>query len=333
MYATIPAEEASKIYTSTLAKFSGDVKSQSFMEVPAWNRLTKNRDSSSGGKRVEKRIRGGLNTNGKTMQSDADTVTFTDQANLKTAYVDYMAMLAIPVMRSRVMASINSGPEGLVSVAQADMAQATDTMTNMLSSQLFGDGTGKTILGLNAISPTTVGTNTYAGIPESTATYWQPYAETGAGSFATNGHNGSGDDKLLTGFLNCSDNGAKQPTDIVSGVDVFSYYLAKEGQLIRNTSNAEFLKIGQDTISQNAGVGVPYRGAVWTFDNGAPAGTTWLLHSGDITLYEDPNFNFNWTNIGNLGLQILLEGSVLLYRCQMICDRRNWQGKITGWSR
>jgi hypothetical protein len=333
MYATIPAEEASKIYTAVLAKYSSDVKSQSFTEVPAWNRLTKNRESSSGGKRIEKRIRGGLNTNGKTMQSDADTVTFTDQANLKTAFVDYMAMLAVPVMRSRVMASINSGPEALVSVAQADMAQATDTMTSMLSSQLFGDGSGKTILGLDAISPTTVGTNTYAGIPESTAPYWQPYSETGAGSFAVNGHNGSGDDKLLTAYLNCSDNGAKQPTDIISGVDVFTYYLAKEGQLIRNTSNAEFLKIGQDAVSQMAGEGVPYRNARWTYDNGAPSGITRLLHSGDFTVYEDPNFNFTWTNIGNLGLQILLEGSVLLYRVQMLVDRRNWQGNVSGWSR
>lgn len=333
MYATIPAEEASKIYASTLAKYSGDVKSQSFTEVPAWNRLTKNSDSSSGGKRIEKRIRGGLNTNGKTMQSDADTVTFSDQANLKVAYIDYMAMLAIPVMRSKVMSSINSGPEMLVSAAQADMAQATDTMSAMLASQLVGDGTGKTIIGLDAIAPTTVGTNTYAGIPESTATYWRPYTETGAGSFASFGHNGSGDDKLLTGYLNCSDNGAKTPTDIVSGVDVFSYYVAKEGSLIRNTSNAEFGKIGQTAVSQNAGEGMPYRNAMWTWDNGVPSGTTWLLHSGDITLFEDPNFNFRWESIGNLGLQILLEGSVLLYRVQMICDRRNWQGKITGWTR
>lgn len=333
MYATIPAEEASKIYSSTLAAFSSEVKSQSFTEVPAWNRLTGNRAKSSGGKRIEKRIRGGVNTNGKTMQSDADTVTFSDQSNLKTAYVDYMAMLAVPVMRSKVLTSINSGPEQLINVATEDMKQATETMTLMLSSQLFGDGSNKSLLGLDAFLPSSVGSNTYAGISESTASYWRPYSETSAGSFATNGHHGSSDDKLLTGFLNCSDNGAKAPTDILSNVDVFTYYVSREGQRVRTTKDEDFGRIGQGAVSSNAGAGMPYYSATWTFDTGAPLGTTFLVHAGDLTLYEDPNFDFLWMNIGNLGLQILLEGQVLLYRAQLLADRRNWNGRISGWTR
>ena len=332
-YPSIPAQAADQIYASTMQEYSPKVKSQTFDKMPAAAALWKNKGTGTlGNGRHEWRVEAGLNDNAKVLTSDADTVTFSQQSNLTLAWYDYMAFLAVPVQKSMLRDSQNSGEAQLISLVKTDMRIASKTMKRMISSQTFGDGSGKTIVGLQALLPSTgVGTNTLFNIAEANASFWKNYFLTNAGSFTTQGYRGSADDKLTRGYLTCSDSGSETPNLVISDRTVFEYQMRTQGQLVRITKDGDFGKIGTSSISGNAGDGMPFYDAKWVWDNECPAGTVYFVHTDDFELVEDPNFNFKWIPV-NLGLQFLLSGMVLTYRVQSKIDRRNWNGVQTGWT-
>lgn len=333
-YPSIPAQNADQIYTSTLHEFSRDVKSQMYTKRPAADRLWQNKGKGTGGNgRHEWKVRAGRNTNAKTLKSDADSVEFSQQAGLTTAYWDYMAFLAVPVLQSLLRDSMNSGPAGIVNLAQEDMKQAEETMGYMFSSQTFGDGSDKTLIGLRALLPTTgVGSNTLFGIAEANAAFWMNYFLTSAGSFASYGLHGSSDDKLTRGYLTCSDNGAQTPGLIISDRTVVEYYIRAVGQKVRITKDADFGQVGRSAVGNDAGRGLPFYDAEWVWDNECPAGRLYMIHPEDFELVEDPNFNGRWIGPISLGKQFLLKGRVYTYRIQSKAFRRNRNGVQDGWT-
>lgn len=333
-YPTISAQNADNIYSSTLQEFSPEVKAQTFRNMPAVDRLWRNKEPGTGGNgRHEWRVRAGRNTNAKVLKSDGDTVNFSQQSNLTVAAFDYMALLAVPVQKSLLRDSINSGKAAIVNLAKEDMTQASETMRYMVSTQTFGDGTGQTIIGLNATLPAAVpGSNTLYGIAEANALFWRHYVATSAGSWAANGLHGSSDDKITRGYLICSDNGAMTPDLIISDRSTFEYYLRSEGRTKQTTKDADFAQIGRSAVSGQAGAGLPFYDAQWVWDGECPSGRSYLLHTEDFALVEDPNMNFRWIGPIQLGTQILLSGRVLLYRAQSKLGRRNWNGVIDGWT-
>lgn len=332
-YPTIPAQAADAIYASTLQEYSSKVKSQTFDKMPVAAAMWQNKETGTlGNGRHEWRVEAGLNDNAKTMTSDADTVTFSQQSNLTVAWYDYMAFLAVPVQKSMIRDSMNSGEAQLISLVKTDMRIASKTMKRMISSQTQGDGSGKTIVGLQALLPSTgVGSNTLFNIAEANAPFWKNYFLTTAGSFATNGWHGSSDDKPTRGYLTCSDSGAEAPDYIFSDRTVFEYAIRAEGLRVRVTKDGDFGRIGMGALSGEAGKGLPFYDATWIWDNEVPAGYAYFVHSEDFALVEDPNFNFRWIPV-NLGLQFLLSGMVLTYRVQSKVDRRNRNGVQTGWT-
>jgi hypothetical protein len=334
-YPSISAQSADNIYSSTLQEFSSKVKSQTFSKMPAVAALWRNKETGTGGNgRHEWRVRAGRNTNAKMVRSDADVVDFSQQSNLTTAAFDYMAFFAVPVQQSMLRDSINSGPAALINLVKEDTRQAEETLRYMISTQTFGDGTSDTLIGLSALLPSSgVGSNTLFGIAEANAPFWKNYYVTSAGSFATQGFHGSSDDKLTRGYLVCSDNGAMTPNLVISDRSTFEYYVRTEAQRIRITKDGDLGRIGSGVAGGNeAGKGLPFYDAEWIWDSECPSGTTYLIHTDDFALVEDPNFNFKWVGPFPLGKQFLLKGRVLAYRAQSKVDRRNWNGVITGWT-
>lgn len=331
-YPTIPAQAADAIYASTMQEYSSKVKSQTFDKMPVAAAMWKNKETGTlGNGRHEWRVESGLNDNAKVMTSDADTVVFSQQSNLTVASYDYMAFLAVPVQKSMIRDSMNSGEAQLISLVKTDMRIGSKTMKRMISSQTQGDGSGKTIVGLQALLPSTgVGTNTLFSIAEANAPFWKNYYLTATGSFVTNGWHGSSDDKITRGYLMCSDSGSEAPDYVFSDRTVFEYAIRAEGQRVRVTKDGDYGRIGMGALSNEAGKGLPFYDATWVWDNEVPAGYAYFLHTEDVALVEDPNFNFRWIPV-NLGLQFLLSGMVLCYRVQSKIDRRNRNGVQTGW--
>lgn len=332
-YPTISQQSADNIYSAVLQETSSEVKSQVFAKIPAVDALWRNKGESRTGIRHEWRVRAGRNTNAKMITSDADTVDFSQQQNVITAFYTYMAFFAVPVQQSLLRDSITSGPFGLIDLAEQDTKQATETLRYMLSTQTFGDGSNNTLIGLQGILPSTgVGTNTVYGVAEASALFWRNYYATSMGGFAANGLHGSSDDKLTRGYLICSDNGAQMPNLVISDRSVFEYYIRSLGLTKHVTKDADFAQIGRSAITGKAGQGLPFYEAEWVWDGECPSGTNYFIHTDDFTLNEDPSFNFKWIGPIPLGKQFLLKGRVLTYRCQSKCDRRNWNGVLTGWT-
>ena len=105
----------------------------------------------------------------------AQDVISTARFNLKQA--------AVPVIISGLEQLQNAGPEQMIDLLEGRINVAEDTMMNMLSSGVYGDGTqagGKAVIGLNAAIPAAassgrVATGTYGGIDRATWSFWRPY--------------------------------------------------------------------------------------------------------------------------------------------------------------
>lgn len=331
-YPTISQQNADNIYSATLQEYSSEVRSQVFAKIPAVDSLWVNKGESRTGIRHEWRVRAGRNSNAKMITSDADQVDFSQQQNMVTAFYTYMAFFAVPVVQSLLRDSIQTGPSAIIDLTTQDMKQATETLRYMLSTQTFGDGSNNTLIGLTAILPTTVGSNTVYGIAEATALFWRNHTTTSTGSFAANGLHGSSDDKLTRSYLACSDNGAQTPNLLISDRSVFEYYIRALGQVKRITKDADFYQIGRSAVTGTAGQGMPFYDATWTWDIECATGRVYLVHTDDFVLNEDPDFNFRWIGPIPLGKQFLLKGRVLTYRCQSKVWRRNWNGVSDGWT-
>lgn len=332
-FPTIPAQTANNVYASTLQEFTSDVRSQTFDKMPGFAALFQNKGTGTlGNGRHEIRVETGLNDNAGTLRSDADRARFSQQSNHLVGWYDYMAFNYVPVQKSMIRDSQNSGAAQIFSLVKADMRIASKTMRRLLSSQgIAGDGSNGTIVGLPALLPTTgVGTNTLFNISEVGNSWWKNIVASG-GSFATLGHHGSTDDRILTQYLNSSDSGAETPNLILSARDVFQFFVRKEGQLVQITKDGDFGKIGMGAITGNAGAGMPYYGSRWIWDPEILSGYLYMTHTEDIRLIEDPNFNFRWIPV-SLGDQFLLSGMVLCHRSQSEMTRRNWNSVSSGWT-
>lgn len=322
-YPQYPAQDLDTAYVGTLNDFSSDVEDQTFTNRPALKRLTANKRMTHGGRQyIEERVSAGRNTNYKQIKSDSDTVDFSQQATSTVAYFP-MAMAAVPVQRSLLRESINSGVDKVVDLLALEIKQAGETLGDQLSAQLFGDGTDATMLGLDAVAPSSVGSNTFAGIAEASMTWWQSQVTGTCGSFATDGYMGSSDDKLTRAFLAASDNGERTPSLVLSDSLVWQYYHRSLGLKVRYESNQTFGGIGKTTLS--------LFDADWLWDTGCPAGTAFLLHPEYFKFQIDPNFNYRWLDV-NLGKQFLLKGQVLTLRYQLTVNRRNVQHRTSGWT-
>ena len=331
----VAARNADNVYASTDREFSADLKNQTFKNMPAFRALFKNKGTGNlGNGRHEIRMETGLNDNAGTLRSDSDRARFSNQNNHVVGYYDYMAFNYVPVQRSKIRESQNSGANQIFSLLKADHRIATNTMRRMINTQaIAGDGSGGTIIGLPALLPSVgVGSNTLFGISETGNTWWKNVVSLNPGSWASYGPYGSvADDRLLTFYLNMSDSGAEFPDLILSGRADFQRYISTQMLRVQIHQNSEFGKIGMTALTGTAGEGIPYYGSRWVYDNDIPGGTIYAVNTDDVRLIEDPAFNFEWIPV-NLGDQFLLSGSVLTYRAQSEMNRRNRSGVQTPWT-
>jgi len=84
--------------------------------------------------------------------------------------------VAVPVVISGLEQLQNAGKEQMIDLLEARMEVAEATMSNIISTSLYSDGTGsngKEITGLDAAIPLNPTTGTYGGIDRSAYTFWQ----------------------------------------------------------------------------------------------------------------------------------------------------------------
>ena len=88
---------------------------------------------------------------------------------------------AVPVVISGLEMLQNSGKEQIIDLLEARLNVAESTLSNLISTGLYSDGTGsggKTITGLDLAVPVDPSTGTYGGIDRAVFAFWQSQVDT-----------------------------------------------------------------------------------------------------------------------------------------------------------
>jgi hypothetical protein len=154
---------------------------------------------------------------------------------------------AVPVVVSGKEEMQNSGKEGLIDLVESRITVAEETMSNLIETGLYGDGTGfggKALTGLGSIVEnlaTASQTSTVGGISRTLWPFWRSYyASTSTASGV-----------LLQAAMNTAyagiTRGADAPDVVIAGAEMWAEYLASL-QAIQRFASADSAKLGFATI-------------------------------------------------------------------------------------
>lgn len=137
---------------------------------------------------------------------------------------------AVPVVISGLEQLQNSGKEALIDLMEGRIQVAESTMSNQLSTSIYGDGTasgGKSVTGLGAAVPTNPAAGTYGGIDRATWAFWRSQAfDAKVNGGATGGFTASN----IQGFMNALwaklVRGSDRPDLIVMDNGMWSTFMA-----------------------------------------------------------------------------------------------------------
>lgn len=196
---------------------------------------------------------------------------------------------AVPVVISGLEQLQNSGKEQMIDLMEARLQVAESTLSNLLTSGIYSDGTGaggKEIDGLNAAIPIDPTAAPYGGIDGATFTFWQNAVSdnTAAAVTAT----------TIQGLMNSLwaqlVRGADRPDLIMCDNTFWTTYLAslQANQRFSNTNSADAgfmsVKYMDSDVVLDGGI---YNGT----GTGAPAGTAFFLNTNYIHYRPHANRN------------------------------------------
>lgn len=311
-----------------MAKRAPGLAKQTIDSNPLTEAMVQKDITSMMGKRIEVPLEIGRNPNVTYLQSfDAQMEIVPTEVAAMAIYKP--ALLACPIKFNDYEKKLATSPEAFDSVITLRENQARRSMAEMLNQFLYGSGAGGVTLGLGAYIPTSVGSNTVGTISETTAPFWRSQVRTGAGSWAANGHNGTANDYMLNMWITTSENatGTGQNRLLVADTSVFEYYSANESQKIRIISNDP----GLGGVYQNA---LTYRGTPIVFDKMCDPGTVFFIDKNSFQWYVAPGMNMDVSPMMRAGsTQPFVSFVVLTLFHQLVNNRRQLNGKITGWTR
>ncbi|KKL54207.1 hypothetical protein LCGC14_2267740, partial [marine sediment metagenome] len=234
-------EAIDNLYTSTWQHMRGGAIDNIFDATPFWfwmkdkGRLR----TQSGGRHILEPLEYAKN-DGVKFLGKGGTVSLNDREFLTEALYDWRYLVA-PLVRFGVDDQVNRGKTKILSLIEAKLSNAENSLVDTLETTLFADvGTaGGAFDGLQHLVQEDPTSSTVVGsINQSTNSWWQNRFKTLIGvSFAT-----SGVDEMRTLLNKCTNNRLKdRPDIIVSGQLPFEYYedAAFAKLEIKNTKLAE----------------------------------------------------------------------------------------------
>lgn len=157
----------------------------------------------------------GSNSTAGWLNSGYDELDFTPQAGV--SYADFpIKAYSVQVVMSELEKAQNRGGSKMIDLWEFKITQAKKTAMAQFNADIYKDGTQDTaaITGLAAIIATT---GTYGGIARSGNTFWQAgYADSTSETISEN--------RMLTAFNTCSQNGLEFPDLIVTTRAIWQTY-------------------------------------------------------------------------------------------------------------
>jgi len=218
----------------------------------------------------------------------------------------------------------NKGPSRLADIQKEKINQASMSLTDLIATGLYSDGTGsssKQLTGLEAMIETTPGTVSYASVPTGN-TAWRNQVQSSVGAAASNLL-----PKLRTAWNSCTQGkgGVNSSPDML--VTTQTVYEALEALLfpaVRYESNP---KGGAD-----AGIStLKFKGAEVVWDAYCTSGMLYLLNSNHLCLFVHGDANFAMAD-GGFQKPINQDALVtqVLFQGNLATDNRRKQGKLQG---
>lgn len=277
------ANQFDELASTTLRKFASTVLTQ---QVWTADPLTatlfeKGRVAIDGGERIGIPLLTAANDTVSSFRT-YDLLDNTPQTGIATAEYDYSSYAVSVVLDNETMRK-NSGPEAKTSILKGKLIQAQESLTDKLTVDAYGDGTGnagKDILGLRAIVSNT---GTLAGINRATHTFWQAKANTDAAAMSTawmgamvndiRGSSSASADRTKAGVVDL----------ILMAPDLYQSFEALVEPHLRINGNT-LGELGWDTLR--------YKGAEVAFSSRVPAGTVYFISTKYLTVYSHRDANF-----------------------------------------
>jgi hypothetical protein len=280
----------------------------------------------SGGARIDIPVRYGMNP-GYQWYQGTDKLDMAPYETNTSARYDWKQLHA-PVTYTGEESRKNRGDSAMLDLVTERIGSTQLTLRKVLDAAMAGNGLandGKVILGLEAMFPTTPTSDptigAIGGIGVSGNAWWQNYAVTSFGSFATYGPKGTSNDKWLNAFNTISD-GSDQPDLIISSQDVTEFY------------NKAALTATQIIMSQNATgqLSFPtlkYQGTDWFWSRNIPDGRAYFLRSSDLKFWLQSGASFTLSPFVKAFDQDLYGASMLVMGA-FFTDRRLFSAVLDG---
>lgn len=250
-----------------------------------------------------------------------DTLDITPQST-RTDAEFRMKQLYASIIFNGYEEAASRGENAVFKMAEIAMKDAEDALTNALSTQIFGDGTGnsgKNLLGLAAAIDDGTNVATYAGINRTTYTWWKAQVNLSLGAVTTA--------KLRSLYTAAVRGGMKNAPDFaVAGLDAWNFIatlLDTQQRIVTETNNAGkmFANFGFPMINF---MGIPI-----VYDEYCPADQMYLLNSETIQLWNKPGMNFKPTEMVKIPNMDAYAGQILFYG-ELICTEPRANGHADG---
>ena len=311
-------EAIDNLYTSTWQHMKGNAVDNIFDATPFWFWMKDKGKlrTQSGGRHIMEPLEYAKN-DGVKFLGKGGTVSLNDREFLTEAYYDWRYLVA-PLVRFGVDDQVNRGKTKILSLVNAKLSNAENSLVDTLETTLFADvgAAGGAFDGLqHLVQDDPTSSTVVGGINQSTNSWWQNQKHDLTGvSFAT-----SGVDEMRTMLNECTNNRVKDRPDIlISGQVPYEYYedaaLAKLE--IQNTKLAE-LGFDHQTFK-----GIPM---VWS-----PACSTriYFLNTNFLSYVYDPAMFFDMTEWKPIPEQVNDRAAQIATACTTTTSRRRVQGVI-----
>lgn len=275
-----------------------------------------------GGERMRVGILHGKNTTAK-WYSDYESLDTTAQAGMTSAFYNWKQASASISVHGRELRS-NKGPSRLTNLQQEKMGQAAMSLSDIIATGIFSDGTGtgsKQLTGFAAMLETSPGTTSYASVPTAN-TQWVNQVAATVGAAATNLL-----PNMRTVFNSCKQGkgGASSSPDFMATTQTIHESL-------------EALIFPQVRYGPNPGGGADtgvekliFKGVPVEWDAYATAGELHMYNSKHLFFFVHSDANFAMAE-GGFQKPINQDALVtqIFFQGNLATDNRRKMGKLTG---
>lgn len=320
-------EEWNDLVSSTMEQRIPGVMKQTITEHRVSKRVTQNnRIIGGGGTGITFNVSFGENESVRYVTSTAQKVDFKAQAALTKGRIA-PAMLTGYILYDDDERDANSSDEQIADLVDIKAEQLRDTVDRKIARAVFSNGYldgDPSMKGFGFWIPTNPGALTIAQLSETSFPWWRSQHRPNCGDFAVNGWGGSDRNYVLNMYVRTSD-GGRRPNLIVSDDGVYQEFHNWLLQKVTIPNQDSFKAFGDSDITI-AGLNAEY---IW--DPDADSGNMLFLHTRDWYFYTSRNLDGKLTPIERIPNQPLLSYQFLAWKHQLVCTRRNMQGRTSGW--